>query len=467
MRYENFPTLVNWQADSNESPNRVKNLAARFEAATAPLLAVPPRPRSANLIALDKLVELHGKSFSPMAKRNVLFDLQTELDKRFPPAQPSSEAIKALRDVITRKLADMPAAHYAEVICIGWNIGCNYDKKTGLTSTDRSKNPDYFRHSANDQTDMERKCSEMFSAISFAADAIATNNSLKAGAANSKTLKVFMAPEFYFRGVNGAYSPEIVSQIIPKLRTLGTQSARYADWLFVFGTAVAAIEIEETYCKTCNLVQTIKFVKDRNNPTKTIPVCTKETNPNTHQVVTGSYGAEVQNVALVQKGEETALVAKEYVSGIDYIGAGRGQVRIHPGTKNSAKVDTIVPSGSNDGRHPDGIITQNDERLGGCRLTIDGIRIALEVCLDHAVGIARAQPLEGSTQILLIPSYGMSIGTGLYCVPFGVVFNVDGRGQGSSHAVVKDKIPAVAKVMANTVAGGRGTVEVWGPFQIP
>jgi hypothetical protein len=90
----------------------------------------------------------------------------------------------------------MPAAHYAEVICIGWNIGCNYDKKTGLTSTDRSKNPDYFRHSANDQTDMERKCSEMFSAISFAADAIATNNSLKAGA--EARFKRGSAARFYF-----------------------------------------------------------------------------------------------------------------------------------------------------------------------------------------------------------------------------------------------------------------------------
>ena len=467
MRYENFPTLVNWQADSNESQNRVKNLAARFEAATAPLLAVPPRPRSANLIAIDKLVELHGKSFSPMAKRNVLFDLQTELDKRFPPAQPSSEAMKALRDVITRKLADMPAAHYDKVICIGWNIGCNYDKKTGWTSRNRNKNPDYFRHSADDQTDMERKCSEMFRAISFAADAIATNNALKAGAVDPKTLKIFMAPEFYFRGANGAYSPEIVSQIIPKLRTLGTQSARYADWLFVFGTAVAAIEIEETFCKTCDPMKTIKFVKDRNNPTKTIPVCTKD---NTHEVAIESYGAEIQNVALVQKGEENALVAKEYVSSIDYIGADQGQVRIHPGTKDSAKVDTIVPSGSNDpqwGGHPDGIITQNDERLGGCRLTIDGIRIALEVCLDHHHNVARAQPLQDSTQILLIPSYGMEIGGGLYCVPFGVVFNVDGRGRGSSRAVVKGKSPAIAKVMANAVAGGRGTVEVWGPFQIP
>ena len=105
--------------------------------------------------------------------------------------------------------------------------------------------------------------------------------------------------------------------------------------------------------------------------------------------------------------------------------------------------------------------------MGGCQITIDGVRIGLEVCLDHHDNIARAKPLEGSTQILLIPSYGMEIGTGLYCVQDGVVFNVDGRGLGSSKVVVKGKVPPVSRTSSTAVPSGRGTVDVWGPCLIP
>ena len=45
---------------------------------------------------------------------------------------------------------------------------------------------------------------------------------------DNRTLKIFMAPEFYFRGKNGAYTPDIVSAIIPHMRTLGTGGAGFS-----------------------------------------------------------------------------------------------------------------------------------------------------------------------------------------------------------------------------------------------
>ena len=61
----------------------------------------------------------------------------------------------------------------------------------------------------------------------------------------------------------------------------------------------------------------------------------------------------------------------------------------------------------------------------------------------------------------------MDIGTGLYCMPDGVVFNVDGRGLGSTEVVVKGKFPKVARTSSAPVVSGRGTVDLWGPYLIP
>jgi hypothetical protein len=69
---------------------------------------------------------------------------------------------------------------------------------------------------------------------------------------------------------------------------------------------------------------------------------------------------------------------------------------------------------------------------------------------------------SGTIQILLIPSYGMDTGTGLDCHKGGVVFNVDGRGHGSSDLVRKvTTLPKFCKQV-----GPGGTIEVWSPVPI-
>ena len=61
-------------------------------------------------------------------------------------------------------------------------------------------------------------------------------------------LKVFMAPEFYFRGAEGAYPSEQIHTIMENMRE-ETNSKSYKDWLFIFGTAIGYMKHEETSVK--------------------------------------------------------------------------------------------------------------------------------------------------------------------------------------------------------------------------
>ena len=61
---------------------------------------------------------------------------------------------------------------------------------------------------------------------------------------DASVLKIFMAPEFFFRGRSGGYALEDVSGLLDKLRAETSKEA-YKDWLFVFGTAVAYLKHEE------------------------------------------------------------------------------------------------------------------------------------------------------------------------------------------------------------------------------
>lgn len=58
-------------------------------------------------------------------------------------------------------------------------------------------------------------------------------------------LKVFMAPEFYFRGRQGAYSLDLVSTIMEQM-AVETKDDKYKDWLFIYGTAISYIKHEDS-----------------------------------------------------------------------------------------------------------------------------------------------------------------------------------------------------------------------------
>lgn len=405
---------------------------------------------------IDADIDNYQKAFSNMAKRNVLNSL-SQLIVSWEKIQYSTVsghvAVKALKEIIAKKLRELGAlAHkYSQVTLIGWERPCS--TMTG----------DYFRFVDKDSGDQQGKCHEMMHAIESARNNVVLNGD------NDSTLKIFMAPEFYFRGAKGAYSYDLVADIIPTMKKLGTENGIYEHWLFVFGTAVAASEDTQTFCTVClppnNLK--IKFVKDPKNPAKTIPQCMN--NP-AHATAEGSYGNEVQNVALIQKGQDTHMVVKEYVSGIDYK-ADQVTVTVGQGKSKTDQTNWYVPpAGSSQSRF---VSKFKDERMGGGIFTIDGITFGMEICLDHSHTSAtpnsggRLAPYADTIQILLIPSFGMTIGTGLYCVNGGIVFNVDGQNAGSSDLKVKGHVgpPVVRRDVAPQKASGK--LGVWGPLTMP
>jgi hypothetical protein len=259
---------------------------------------------------------------------------------------------------------------------------------------------------------------------------------------NDQTLKVFMAPEFYFRGAGGAYTPDVVSDIVEEMKKdagdiHGTGHPLFEHWLFIFGTAVCAFEVE-------------------------------------------GDKAEIHNVALIQKEDDVYTVAKELIAQDDYKKE-KGQKVVTLSVKKKKKqLQAIPPQGSS----TSGIKSKfDDERMGGCIFTVDGITFGLEVCLDHTTTGRTGQQggrLAGqceSIQVLLVPSCGEVIGSaGMYCKPNGICFNVNGKheSQGkwnwkmSAEVRVRDKSAGAPKQdIPYTQEGIDGSLGFFGPFDLP
>lgn len=213
---------------------------------------------------------------------------------------------------------------------------------------------------------------------------------------SSSVLKIFMAPEFYFRGARGAYPLDLLNSggaddrgLVGALTDLIKES-EWADWLVVFGTIIG-----------------------RSTPSR--------------------GRTEVYNVALVQQGSFTkdtrldkcVVIMKEFMSGIDFLdlppwGLSLGEVEHLP----AMGPGTYALEQNNPGQGGTGGYN------GGSIFMLDGITFGLEVCLDHlARRLLRAWPLAGDlfVQIQLIPSGGMSIKSAAVATQNGgLVFNVDG-----------------------------------------
>lgn len=103
-----------------------------------------------------------------------------------------------------------------------------FDIKPGL-SRDKSGAGTGYLGASTTFEDMGRRYLLMKKAMQTAAAAGVS--------ADEDVLKIFMAPEFYWRGRDGAYLIEQVSDIMELLRP-EAQKADYKDWIFVYGTAI-------------------------------------------------------------------------------------------------------------------------------------------------------------------------------------------------------------------------------------
>jgi len=209
-------------------------------------------------------------------------------------------------------------------------------------------------------------------------------------------LKVFMAPEFYLRGPTGAYDAH---KLIDGTYPLGdalynlTRDAKWADWLFVFGTIIAA-----------------------------------EAPDNVNGTDGGNGTYLFYNAAPIFKGNSTLklLAFKSYVSGIDFL-----KVRADPNyvpDPRSLGQDRYseLPDAAEEALELDGFSYVKDNVF-----EVDGLRIGIEICLDHAEN-SLYNNLRGASfvDLHLITSAGMSIAGGqVGTAQGGPVFLVDGAGR--------------------------------------
>jgi hypothetical protein len=480
---------------------------------TPELRANQPNPFPNLLSDIDTCVKNHEPAFSPMAKRNFALPLLRAIEawikawKLAYNAEPVPAAMLALEAVARSESAvDTTAQKYVQAVCLGYvkkvaEFDPNLFIRAGIgPNYTYNKNVVQYSGAAQDTADVKARITQMSEAIDTAYLMYET----KYAGPNKldKTLKIFMGPEFFFRGINGAYDLEIISDILPELRKK-TSDAKYKDWLFVFGTAIGATYVEETSCSMCK--KPAKALTRTPDAKLKCPTCANGGN-----IVTRRVGAMIDNVALIQKGGEADdknahTIAKEYISHIDFRRALLGVTPV-PGVPAATaglkrgdwdkqivfpapppgvigapappplpplpadrqvelKGQTVMalpPLGSRD-VHGLGASKHSDERLGGAIFTIDGITFGMEICLDHINGRI---DLAAAPQILLVPSAGAEIEYAtLRCVADGFGFNVDGLEPCADLKVKNGLSAAIASTKSAVTSGGE--IVMYDPVGIP
>jgi hypothetical protein len=240
--------------------------------------------------------------------------------------------------------------------------------------------------------------------------------------ADDNCLKLFMMPEFYFRGGKGAYSLDDYQKVIEKLRKL-VEDDKWNHWLFVFGTVLAifeplAIEAEGSKGKIQNR-------------------------------------KAILNTALVQKGgageEKSCVIIKDVMSDIDFsrqksiefdVASGQHYVikkKAAPDNLWDENVDHLKAGKQKgwwifkkwDANQKAGKENQVANYSGLGIFEMEKITFGLEVCLDHALQrLKKSPPPKGDNwiQVQLIPSAGMDPMTeSIVACKHGWVFNCDGN----------------------------------------
>ncbi len=289
---------------------------------------------------------------------------------------------------------------------------------------------------------------------------------------DSRCLKIFVAPEFYFRGTQGAYQMEDVQAVIKQLRSAAT-GVQWRDWVFVFGSILG------------------------------------------HSRGIGSE-VEVYNIVLTEQGNAgeagSRVTMKEHKSGIDFV---HDVAKWQQSGPNWFWIEYLLTSGFEHShvRHLDATAgstgagqEQRWQNYGGeCMLEMHGLSVGVEVCLDHAMRrLRKSPPATGDLQVQLqiVPSCGMDISIpSVVAMDGGLVFNCDGIGSldtskskgtkvatnnahtqlkrvtqmfcGGKDAVLTDIMPAAVVVLAKThnfdqyFVGGPGELHIYPTQLIP
>ncbi len=453
-----LPTLQQWRPVSLELQQRFPSHRDRLQAIERDLglfnlWGIQPMSRRNLALAILRRIGDMGQSLRPQRLPLALADLLAD-----------AEAVLQER---------LNAHAYDEAICIGYRVQTgHFDRNAFMESNGYGLIPRArvaYGGAISDRADAIARCDRMKTAITHASGLYR-----QAFPTSYATLKIFMAPEFYFRGANGAYDVSLVSEIFENLRRF-TSHDNFRNWLFIFGTVIAASYEHRSRCRHCGSEQFAQnFVpygsKRRRTAERT--VCARCRCDQIDEVL---VGARIDNCALVQKGGERSdrnayVVQKEYISHIDFRRAVQHVAHFDLALPWSVDrrielsrrtVQALPPPGSHD---LGGSFSRfQDERMGGAIFTIDGISFGLEICLDHL-----NRRLTGATgvQIQLVPSAGASL-VYLACVPGGIAFNVDGGGNGSCDARVNDGGSSRIPLIRSMGLASGGSIDIYAPTLIP
>ena len=282
--------------------------------------------------------------------------------------------------------------------------------------------------------DLLARCLAMKSAIKTASGKESTD---------ADVLKVFMGPEFYFRGHHGAYPVADLSLIQEQMRK-ETQDTKYKDWLFVFGTAIGYLAqgstagVEYKLKAVADVVGATKIKLTHENSRVGVldkipmenerlaagqwkahigaPVVVKtvtKISADEYEIEVASavsvakdaevrvlepVASEIFNVALVQKGGSDdgiaglreGLIYKESISSIDFLrnaGLSFGKPeerRIYVRDQDNLALPTEGGGGSlARAKNPTTAEATKSGLGGGSVFTVDGVTFGVEVCLDH------------------------------------------------------------------------------------
>lgn len=274
-----------------------------------------------------------------------------------------------------------------------------------------------YRGLADDGADIKARCAVMERAMARA---------LKlSGPADPSTLKVFMAPEFFFRGVNGAYPLSAVMgtgayvegasvDLIGILQGLA-RNPDYADWIFVFGTILATPD-----------------------PEQGAPVAPLRDVYNFALVQTGGIPDPEHDIAA---DVGARIVMKKFKSHIDFIKQKdgppnaplTGPVLYDEAVRHLTPYDPGWSLTDLELASVVGGEQQLSDEDGGAIFVCQGVTFGMEICLDHnRARLWQAQlPGQRMVQVQLVPSGGSYIDDANKVSPGGMVFACDGLGWGT------------------------------------
>lgn len=263
----------------------------------------------------------------------------------------------------------MPHKHYEKVQPILFRVG-----------TTNFLNYNALR---NDETDAKKRCGIIH-------EVLLMTRFFQEIDQDPNCLKVFVVPEFFFRGTKGGYPVDIATKLVEDLRETVKHSI-YRDWMFVFGTMVAYaekdlnlnekeqprnghVQNEDERARTNNGIMKNAHEAQRTN--------NRDQNENESEASDISLEEDnthhAYNFSFVQVGDgaekDSLIVLKEHKSWIDFVMVSRRKSIL-----KSNDIDYLKPVCKQE--------TRNEKKRfrydGNSIFEVGGLRVGIEICKDH------------------------------------------------------------------------------------